>query len=86
MEIPTRARILQFRVAFPSSVTFELGGPELPPRDIVDAMAKLTLYRLQERARQEVDAGNIAEATKHLQYLATHLLAKGDRELAHTVW
>jgi Ca-activated chloride channel family protein len=84
MEIPTEHEFATFPLNFRRPVTFEL-GPELPPRDIVDAMAKLTLYRLQERARAEVDAGNIAEATKHLQYLATHLLAKGDRELAHTV-
>ncbi|HMN62059.1 MAG TPA: hypothetical protein PJ988_16940, partial [Anaerolinea sp.] len=25
------------------------------------------------------------KATKHLHYLATHLLSQGDRELAHTV-
>jgi len=48
-------------------------------------MSRLTLYRLQERARQEVEAGSVQKATKHLQYLATHLLAQGDRELAHTV-
>jgi len=58
---------------------------ELPPAPIVEAMSKLTLYRLQERARQEVEAGSVQKATKHLQYLATHLLAQGDRELAHTV-
>jgi Ca-activated chloride channel family protein len=58
---------------------------ELPPAPIVEAMSRLTLYRLQERARQEVEAGSVQKATKHLQYLATHLLAQGDRELAHTV-
>lgn len=58
---------------------------ENPPAAIVEALSKQTLYRLQERARSEVDDGNIADATKHLHHLATHLLAKGDRELAHTV-
>jgi Ca-activated chloride channel homolog len=58
---------------------------ELPSSDVLDALSHLSLYRLQERARQEVDAGNILKATKHLQYLATHLLSLGDRELAHTV-
>jgi Ca-activated chloride channel homolog len=59
--------------------------PETPPPMIVEAMSKLTLYRLQEKVRQEVDQGQIDKATKHLHYLATHLLSQGDRELAHTV-
>lgn len=58
---------------------------ELPPSAIVDALAKLTLYRMQEKARKEVEAGEISKATRHLQYLATHLLAQGNRELAHSV-
>lgn len=58
---------------------------ETPPPVIVEAMEKLTLYRLQEKVRLEVGAGQIDKATRHLHYLATHLLAKGDRELAHTV-
>ncbi len=58
---------------------------EIPPAAIVEALSKLTLYRLQDRARAEVEKGEIASATKHLHHLATHLLARGDRELAHTV-
>ncbi len=84
MEIPSEQKMASFDLNFRRPVTPEL-APELPPSEIIDAMARLTLYRLQERARQEVEAGNIAEATKHLQYLATHLLAHGDRELAHVV-
>lgn len=73
-------------------LTFDIRRPvapeverEIPPAAIVEALSKLTLYRLQERARVEVDQGEIANATKHLHHLATHLLARGDRELAHTV-
>ncbi len=73
-------------------LTFEILRPvapeverEIPPAAIVEALSKLTLYRLQERARSEVESGDIADATKHLHHLATHLLARGDRELAHTV-
>ncbi len=84
MEIPSEQKVASFDLNFRRPVSTEL-TPELPPSAIIDAMARLTLYRLQERARQEVEAGNIAEATKHLQYLATHLLAHGDRELAHVV-
>jgi len=58
---------------------------ETPPAAIIEAMAKLTLYRLQEKVRLEVGQGQIDKATKHMHYLATHLLSQGDRELAHTV-
>lgn len=58
---------------------------EIPPPAIIEALSKLTLYRLQEKARAEVEKGEIVSATRHLHHLATHLLARGDRELAHTV-
>ncbi len=58
---------------------------ELPPSIIIDALSKLTLYRIQEKARNEVLSGEITQATKHLHHVASHLLAKGDRSLAHTV-
>jgi len=56
-----------------------------PPPQLVDALARLTLYRLQERARREVGEGNITQASRHMQYLANSLLSRGDRDLAHTV-
>jgi Ca-activated chloride channel family protein len=40
---------------------------------------------MQERAHQELAEGDIAAATRHLKNLATHLLSKGERELANTV-
>ncbi len=58
---------------------------ESPPPSLIEAMAKLTLYRMQERVRKEVLDGQIDRATRHLHYLATNLLSQGDRELAHTV-
>jgi len=85
MEIPTRSipsYKLKMDLCRPISMDSE---PEPPPNSIVQAMSRLTLYRIQERARQEVIAGDVAKATKHLQYLATHLLSQGERELAHTV-
>ena len=60
-------------------------SPEMPPTVIIEAMSHLSLYRLQEKARMEVSTGNISQATRHLQYLATHLLSQGNRELAHDV-
>ncbi len=52
---------------------------------IFRAISQLTLYRIQERARNEVKSGNIDDATNHLVNLATHLLSLGEQELAQTV-
>jgi Ca-activated chloride channel homolog len=59
--------------------------PEPPAAEIIDALSKLKLYRLQEQARLDVKEGNFEEAVEHLSRLATHLLAQGERELARTV-
>lgn len=58
---------------------------ESPSTEIIDAMTQISMYRLQERASQDVKDGKIESATKHLQYLATNLLSTGNRSLAHSV-
>ena len=58
---------------------------EPPPPKIVQALSRLMLYRMQERARKEIEKGNIANATRHLQVLASNLLTQGERSLAHTI-
>ena len=84
MESVSDGRSIRVPVRFRRQIS-ATADPELPPPAIVDAMSRMTLYRLQERARHEVEAGDVGEATKHLQYLATHLLSQGDRDLAHVV-
>lgn len=56
--------------------------PEDPPPVILDALGKLTLYRMQERAQQALDSGNVHEATRRLENLATRLMAMGEENLA----
>ena len=58
---------------------------EPPPEVLMEALSRLTLYRMQDKVRNDVKAGEIEKATKALQYLATHLLSQGERDLAHTV-
>jgi Ca-activated chloride channel homolog len=68
-----------------SDVTLEIvERPDLekPSTEILDALSKLTLYRLQEKAQEALATGNIAEATRRLENLATRLLAMGQNELA----
>jgi Ca-activated chloride channel family protein len=57
---------------------------EPPPTRILSALSRLSLYRMQERAHIAADAGQFDEAARHLQYLATHLLSKGEHDLAKT--
>jgi Ca-activated chloride channel family protein len=57
---------------------------EPPPARILSALSRLTLYRMQERARVAADEGQFDSAARHLQNLATHLLSKGEHALAKT--
>jgi Ca-activated chloride channel family protein len=56
--------------------------PEEPPIAILDALGKLTLYRMQQKAEDSLAKGNVAEATRRLENLATRLLAAGQDDLA----
>jgi Ca-activated chloride channel homolog len=55
-----------------------------PPARILSALSRLTLYRMQERARSAADAGQFDAAVRNLQNLATHLLSQGEHSLAKT--
>ena len=60
-------------------------GDAPPPHDIVQALSRLTLYRMQERARKESQAGEVENATRSLKNLAAHLMEQGHQEIANTV-
>ncbi len=59
-------------------------SPTPPPTRILSALSRLTLYRMQERARIAADAGQFDAAARHLQNLATHLLSQGEASMAKT--
>jgi Ca-activated chloride channel homolog len=65
-------------------LTSETVKSELPPRPIFQALSQITLYRMQERAREEVADGKVQDASLRLQRLATQLLSMGEMELAQT--
>jgi Ca-activated chloride channel family protein len=58
---------------------------EAPPDEIMKAVSRLTLYRLQGKARTALMENNTTEATRYLQNLATHLLSQGNPKMAKTV-
>ncbi len=55
-----------------------------PPATIIQALGKLTLYRMQEKAHEEVQEGQFELAAQHMKQLATSLLSQGERSLART--
>ncbi|MBE2182952.1 MAG: VWA domain-containing protein [Anaerolineae bacterium] len=55
---------------------------EEPPTSILDALGKLTLYRMQERANEALENGNVREATRLFENLATRLFELGESDLA----
>ncbi len=59
---------------------------EEPPKSILNALSKLTLYRLQQRAQEALATGNFAEATKHFKNLATRFLEHGHEDLAQQAY
>jgi Ca-activated chloride channel family protein len=63
----------------------DMPTPAPPPTALIQALSKLTLYRIQEKARTEVASGHYDKASEHLQNMATHLLARGERSLARTI-
>jgi Ca-activated chloride channel homolog len=56
---------------------------EETPENILDALGKLTLYRMQERAQEALERGDVQEATRRLENLATRLMELKQPELAH---
>ena len=73
---------LRLRLQRPVS---ELPEAEPPPPRIVQALSQLMLYRMQDRARKDLEKGNIDSATRQLQVLASKLLTQGERSLAQTI-
>ena len=58
---------------------------DLPPADVVQALSRLMLYRMQDRARIEIEKGNLEAGTRQLKTLAANLLTQGERSLAQTI-
>ncbi|MDX9849107.1 MAG: DnaJ domain-containing protein [Anaerolineaceae bacterium] len=69
---------------FRRPVSHKIEEEKIPPI-LIKSLSSLSLYRLQEKAHEDVKAGNYNNATRRLQNLATNLIGKGNRDLAKTV-
>ena len=56
-----------------------------PDPRVMNLVEKTSAFKLQTRALEDVEAGNIPAATQKLRGALTHLLNQGDTELAATV-
>lgn len=59
-------------------------GMDPPHPAIIHSLSRLTFYRIQDKARTELNAGQYELAAQHLKQLATNLLVQGERSLART--
>jgi Ca-activated chloride channel family protein len=85
LEAPSRVFNIERHLAvcnLPVKIAFE---KESPPSILLDALSRLTLYRMQQRARDEVKAKSFVSASTHLNFLASKLNETGEKELANTV-
>jgi len=80
--IPFPVPAFRMRIQRPVSTASEVDSP---PSEIVQALSRLMLYRMQERARTEIEKGNVEAGTRQLQMLAANLMTQGERSLAHTI-
>ena len=55
------------------------------PSAVVNALSKITLYRMQEQAWSALSAGRSDQATSMLEMVATRLLEMGEKQLARAV-
>ncbi|HOT90530.1 MAG TPA: VWA domain-containing protein [Anaerolineae bacterium] len=64
------------------NVTFTLDvKEEPPPPKLINHLARLAVFQLQERAWKALGAGNVRQATQYLEYAATRLFDMGQRDL-----
>jgi Ca-activated chloride channel family protein len=55
------------------------------PLAVVNALSRVTLYRMQEQAWSALSAGRSDQATSMLEMVATRLLEMGEKQLARAV-
>ncbi|OQA16086.1 MAG: hypothetical protein BWY63_02787 [Chloroflexi bacterium ADurb.Bin360] len=59
----------------------EAAGPVEAPGRLLNTLSRLSIFRLQERAWQALERGDVKQATHLLESAATRLFEIGHREL-----
>jgi Ca-activated chloride channel homolog len=83
-EVPSRAKPVYIK-----RISFQLpvkdGPSSRPPDKILEAISFLTFYRMQEKAKLDLEQGDAAGAAVRLEHLATRLFTQGEHQLASTI-
>jgi len=75
----------QYRIPVNLSRNTSANPQQRPPNKlIIEAMSRLTLYRMQEQANKELESGEYHAASSRLKNMATHFFAHGAPDLAKT--
>lgn len=83
-DIPTQGnRQAQEWISIKANVSADTEADVSIPPVIITALGKLAIFKMQEKAMSDLEAGNIIAATQRLETMATRLLNLGETELAH---
>jgi len=80
--LPTPVPVWDLQLEHPASDSTDT-VPAHP--EVVNALSRLMLYRMQEQARSQIENGNVEQGTRQLRQLAANLEAQGERSLAQTI-
>ena len=82
-DIPART-IFRERLQYDLALPFDPeANPTAPaPPNILSALAKVSIFQMQEGAWQALEKGDVASATRRLETMATRLLDMGEHQLA----
>jgi Ca-activated chloride channel family protein len=75
-------QVVRLQHTMKMSFNLELSQRTPVPPDIVSAMGKLAIFKMQERVMQDIEQGEIEPAVTRLKTMATRLLDIGEVELA----
>jgi Ca-activated chloride channel family protein len=75
------------RTALDVLLTYSHDPAAVPPpsSQVMNLVEKVSAFKLQTRALQDLEQGNVQSATQKLRGALTHLLNQGDTDLARTV-
>ncbi len=81
-DLPSLEQRERLRREFRSTFTDEVSSDGMAPPRLLNALQQITLYRMQQQAWSALDAGDVTQATRQLNLVATRLLDLGERDLA----
>jgi Ca-activated chloride channel family protein len=81
-EAKANSLVMDVSVSLPVQESVEKGAV---PMEIVQALSKITLFQMQEKSRRDVQNGNVIDAVRRLNFMATNLIGQGNIQFAKEV-